>query len=674
MILLCIAISYLLGLNIFHLGFPVFIVLSSILILFLIIRLKNKTPFFIIPYILGILISVGKIYIPFPSNSFTGIVTSYGENYIIVSSFLKNYYVKDENNTYEFGDVVKVSGVINELHFQTYESKFNFQEYLFSKGVKYGIETKADIKVLIKNIIHTRSLKTVYLSRHEKNVSMLIDALVFSHLDYESEIISNANALNIIFMFSLSGVYFSLLLKGSKAALKFIVKKKIIADILAPILFLPLIILIFPKIGIVRVIYVYILRLINEYALKKKFSSLNIVSFAMLSLLFVNYTYAYQSGFIIGFALSLLIIFLQDYFKTFNKKLFPLLLRMAIFIFMLPISSYLNGSFHPFSIFYQLIFLPINLSFIILNLIGLYIAPLPFLNIYVFIYDKVLSFLGKIDISLSMGDLGVIFIILFYVFLVYLIYLLENKRKRGAILISSGLLTMFFISFIPIKNVFTNAIYFINVGQGDSTLIQNKNHAVLIDTGGNFSFDMASDVLIPFFKKKQIYKLDALITTHNDFDHNGAADSLLHNFKVDKYLTRRNEFPYQVGDIYLENLNNMAATEDNEFSLVFNLSFLNKKFLLMGDASINVEKYLIENNLDIDCDILKVGHHGSKTSSSEEFIKKVSPKEAIISCGYKNKYHHPNDEVVDILKKYNVKIHRTDYEGTISYQRLSFFS
>ena len=118
----------------------------------------------------------------------------------------------------------------------------------------------------------------------------------------------------------------------------------------------------------------------------------------------------------------------------------------------------------------------------------------------------------------------------------------------------------------------------------------------------------------------------------------------------------------------------MAATEDNEFSLVFNLSFLNKKFLLMGDASINVEKYLIENNFDIDCDILKVGHHGSKTSSSEEFIKKISPKEAIISCGYKNKYHHPNDEVVDILKKYNVKIHRTDYEGTISYQRLSFFS
>ena len=91
----------------------------------------------------------------------------------------------------------------------------------------------------------------------------------------------------------------------------------------------------------------------------------------------------------------------------------------------------------------------------------------------------------------------------------------------------------------------------------------------------------------------------------------------------------------------------------------------------MGDASKTVEKFLIDSNFDIDADVLKVGHHGSKTSSSDDFVRLVSPKEAIISCGKNNIYHHPNKEVIDILNKFNVVIRRTDYEGTICYKSYS---
>ena len=88
----------------------------------------------------------------------------------------------------------------------------------------------------------------------------------------------------------------------------------------------------------------------------------------------------------------------------------------------------------------------------------------------------------------------------------------------------------------------------------------------------------------------------------------------------------------------------------------------------MGDAPKEIEKKIIKDNKNIKCDYLKVGHHGSNTSTCEEFVKTIKPKEAIISCGYKNFYNHPHKEVIDILNKYNVKIKRTDIEGTIKYK------
>ena len=189
----------------------------------------------------------------------------------------------------------------------------------------------------------------------------------------------------------------------------------------------------------------------------------------------------------------------------------------------------------------------------------------------------------------------------------------------------------------------------------------------MIDTGGQKSFDMASETLIPFMNKHKITHIDALITTHDDFDHSGAKEALMNNFKVYNYLNKPEQFPYKIGDIYLENLNVFGGEEDNDKSLVLSMNFMKKKWLFMGDASIKIEKEIISAFDSVDCDILKVGHHGSKTSTCDEFIKATTPSEAIISVGSKNYYGHPNQEVLDILTKNNVKIRRTDEEGTISY-------
>ena len=227
------------------------------------------------------------------------------------------------------------------------------------------------------------------------------------------------------------------------------------------------------------------------------------------------------------------------------------------------------------------------------------------------------------------------------------------------------------VNFLPVENLLTQEVSFINIGQGDATLIRKGSVSVLVDTGGSLYQDLANESLIPYFRKKRIYDIDALVITHNDFDHNGAASSLCENFKVRQILDKKSDFPYKIGGITLYNLNKENYNNDNENSLVLYFSMWGKKFLIMGDASIEVEKQILLDNPNLDCDILRVGHHGSNTSTSPEFISKITPSESIISVG-KNYYGHPHKDVIYTLEKYNVRIRRTDLEGTITYSNYIF--
>ena len=119
-----------------------------------------------------------------------------------------------------------------------------------------------------------------------------------------------------------------------------------------------------------------------------------------------------------------------------------------------------------------------------------------------------------------------------------------------------------------------------------------------------------------------------------------------------------------------ENLNVYESDDENSSSLVLYLSLLGKNFLFMGDAPKEIEKQIIQDHPDLRADILKIGHHGSKTSTAEEFLDVIQPQEAIVSCGKKNGYGHPHASVLSLLSSRNIKIRRTDEEGTIIYRGL----
>ena len=221
----------------------------------------------------------------------------------------------------------------------------------------------------------------------------------------------------------------------------------------------------------------------------------------------------------------------------------------------------------------------------------------------------------------------------------------------------------------PLKAIIRDYVSFINVGQGDSTLIKYKNSTILIDTGGNKYKDIAKEVLIPYFKNQQIYRIDMLITTHDDFDHSGAVTSLVNNFNVRNYVKDYQYFPLNVNGLEIKNYNIYPELwkEENDKSLVLGFKINNYNYLVMGDAPKKIENEIVKNNTYIPCDILKVGHHGSKTSTGDNFIKYLRPKFAVISCGKNNMYGHPHESVLAILRRYEVVIRRTDLESTITF-------
>ena len=602
---------------------------------------------------------------------YQGFVISSKDNYFLLKSGLHKYYVYEKDSKREIGDFLHIKGQLRKNSFTNYESKFDFNEYLKNKGVFYELRNPI-IEVKFQNPLRINEHKDRFLDKFDKETSSLIDALLFSRKNYNDEALRVASSMNVVFLFSMCGVYLRLLMN----ALEYILKLKLsdkIARILSIVILLPLYIVNLEKVAVHRIFISSSFRVINDYRLVKKMTYATLMG--LLGGLFIIYDFylVYQMGFLLGFGLSFLIMLLRHGLNSFPRKMRKLAMGLALFIFLIPIHISLTAELHLFQIVYQYLILPVNTIFFLLSIIAFYGVPLvPLLNFAGQTLHDFYLFLYKWDFVIVCGEPHILFIAGYYLFFFRLPYLLESKRLKSVK--KEGLILAFslIIGSLPIRNTFFSAIHFINVGQGDAILIQRRKQNILIDTGGNINFDMANEVLIPFFKKQRVYKIDFLIVTHDDFDHCGALASLVENYQVSTIITRKNAFPLIVDDIVINNLNLVTYSDTNDNSLVLHFSLLKKSWLLMGDASIVVEKEIITRYSTLDIDYLKVGHHGSKTSTCEAFIKQITPEEAIISVGRNNYYGHPHDEVLSLLNKYEVTTRRTDYEGTISYYQPLF--
>jgi len=231
--------------------------------------------------------------------------------------------------------------------------------------------------------------------------------------------------------------------------------------------------------------------------------------------------------------------------------------------------------------------------------------------------------------------------------------------------------------------------HFIDVGQGDSTLITSDGGTVMIDTGSVSEGDTVCDYITRFTES-----VDYLILTHPHEDHMGCADQVLKNVDVKNvimpnaasdsaYFTRFLDLAekqevnlieaapgetYQVGEMTLTVLAPLMEEYDNlnNYSIVVRVDVGETSALFTGDAEREVETELLNRyTTELDCDLFQAGHHGSSTSNTVDFIGAVAPSAAVISCGKDNSYGHPHRETLETFKKYGVEVFRTDREGTI---------
>lgn len=591
------------------------------------------------------------------------IVEKVSTNYYLVSNYVDHFYVYEKNNEVDEGDFLKLEGNLSRINFVTLESEFDFKNYLKTKGVEYQLYVKSK-EVIFQNPINPKNIKQNFIDKYSEENQALLKSLLFSQTDYDSGIIKSSNSLNLISLISVSGIFINTFINLLifLFGLKFNESKSRIFSFL---ILIPYFIINIFELSVLRIFLLNLGKTINVSFFNKKYTYLDVVCVVGIFILLLNPYNALSLSFILGFGMSLTYILLLNFS---NKKLTTTACRKGLLLslFLIPIQLNFNKSFNLLTFLYQIVLIPLMNCIFIFSIVSLYLGYNPLLDILLFPIVQIFKGLANLKFVLYHDSLPLELLIIYYLLFYVFIYMLEKEINLFNKKITGVFCLTVVIGLLPYKNIYEKSVNFINVGQGDSILIRDRNTNVLIDTGGLKYKDLATSSLINYFKKKEVYKLDVVIITHDDFDHNGALNSLITYFPVKHVLTSYDEFPYKIGNLLFENFNIYNFSDSNDRSLVLMLNFYGNKFLFMGDASKDVEEVIMKD-FNVDADYIKLGHHGSKTSTGEEFIRAVSPKEAIISCGLNNYYGHPNKEVLDILEKENIKIRRTDLEGTISY-------
>lgn len=236
----------------------------------------------------------------------------------------------------------------------------------------------------------------------------------------------------------------------------------------------------------------------------------------------------------------------------------------------------------------------------------------------------------------------------------------------------------------------TLEVHYIDVGQGDATLIKCGSHAMLIDGGNN---NKGTTVQL-YLKKQGVESLDYVIGTHPDADHIGGLDVIVYKYNCEKVIMpdyEKDTKTYQelvdvihdknmkitypvVGEQYalgeakftiIAPNSNSYGGNANDYSVAILLEYGKNRFLFTGDAEEASEMEMLSNGIELSADVYKVAHHGSRSASTQEFLNAVHPKYAVISCGEGNSYGHPHAEVLNRLRSMGVEVFRTDEQGSI---------
>lgn len=631
-----------------------------------------------------------------------GTITSYyiDNDKLVITIFGKekvlcNYYFKDENNTfdYELGDKIKLFGKLKFPSNNSIFYGFNYREYLKYERINYIFDIDKIIKISNnKSIMYKLKNSIINIINKSPNKDYLHTFLLGNNKYIDKEVMESYRINGISHLFSISGMHISLL---SMIILKLLKNYKFKKEVVILFLLIYMTLTDFLP-SILRSGIFFILIYLN-----KKFN-LNISMFKlMIILLFIcvliDPYIVYKIGFQYSYTISFYLITFNQLINKSKNKLYKLFIVSFIsFIVSVPITINNFSQINVLSIFLNIFFVPIVSS--IIFPLSLITFLFPFFNnlftILINIFELLSITFSKIDnFIFIMSKISTLFIIIYYIIISITLYFLSKNKYKYIV----SLMFIFVIHYnITIFNKGLEITY-IDVGQGDSIFIKfpNDKSNILIDTGGKVTYGNLKNNysvgknIVDYLKSMGIRKLDYLIITHGDFDHMGDSLYLIDKFKVENVIFNCGEFnalekelikklnkrkvnycycikELNIGKYKLDFLNTKVYDNENDNSNVIYTEFNGYKFMFMGDAGVEKEKDILDKYNISDIDVLKVGHHGSKTSSSKGFIDEIKPKYAIISVGKNNRYGHPNKEVLNNLD--NSKIYRTDQDGSIMFK------
>ena len=629
---------------------------------------------------------------------------------------LINIKMSQDIPSMKYGDSLYIEGEFKQPEEARNYKGYNYKQYLKTKKIIGTVELeKAKIlKSSNGSFIHNiqKYIKDTINGTLTDEEGNLLLAILLGDKDKLSEDIQESfKTSNLSHMLAVSGAHVSYIILG----LTYVLQNSIIGkknEKIVCIIFL----LFFMAItnftpSVTRACIMAVLTLFSGIIYRKSDVYTNISVAALITLIFNPYSLL-DLGFQLSYGgtIGIIIFIKRIQEKKSNSKVINYIKQMAL------VSIYANIIIIPIMMYH---FNTVSFTFIISNIMASPILGIIVITGFLFIIASItvkpltrliaifikpiLSILIKISQICSKLPFSNILVVTPYMFNVIsyyaiILYCIKSKKNNKCKIIICLLIVLILINFIIYIFPQKLRIFFIDVGQGDSTLIITPDKkTVLIDGGGSDSFDVGEKVLLPYLLDRRILKIDYVLISHFDTDHCGGILTIMEKVKVKNIIISEQAehsenyerfkklmihkkirlIEVKKGDkikigrysefkILFPTSRLLSENPLNNNSIVAQFNYNNFKMLFTGDIEKLAEQQILKaEKAEIRADILKVAHHGSKTSSIPEFIKAVKPKIALIGVGKNNTFGHPNQQTIKNLENIKCRIYRTDLQGEI---------
>lgn len=618
-------------------------------------------------------------------------VYGYIKSYKVVNDYVTFYLsskedlvctYKSSSFNYNLGDYVLLEGSLELPSNNTIFNLFNYKKYLKYEGINYIFNVSSITKLKDnKNIFY--GVKNYIMKKINSNINKnYLYTFILGNDDFiDDDVIESYRVNGISHLFSLSGMHISIF---TMVILKIFDKCKF-KDLIAIVLILFYLSITYSE-SILRASVMFILFKLNK---KLKLPNINIMILTLIIALLINIHIIFKMGFQYSYLTSLFLVLYSNLIKRYKFK--TLVTSLIAFFVTMPITinSFFKVNF--LSVILNLIFIPcVSILLFPLTLLSVVLPISNILHKFILVFENFSIFVSKFDVLVIVfPKINILFILIYYIVLLFVLNSILKHTYKNIFL-------MLFVILLWKYKVYMNPnmiVTYIDVRQGDSTLIQlpYNRGVILIDTGGvknyidNTVNERVGENIVSYLNSLGINKIDYLILSHGDFDHIGNFYIIQNKINIKNVVFNCAEFNDLEKDI-IKNINSYCSCIDriklngyvfsflntkkfnneNDNSSVIYFNYFNYKFLFMGDAGVEKEKDILDKYNLSNVDVLKIGHHGSKTSSSKEFINEINPNYSIISVGKNNRYGHPNKEVLNNLS--NSKIYRTDQDGSIMFK------